>query len=454
MKEYKFINKIQELLDKYFHKIFNNSHLFYTIIFMISSLIIALLSLIQDTNVGNAILFLATVVSITFIFLMFESLIPQLESHFFSSEKKFDKWKLVLFLVNFLIGFILILIYFLNATSTDIQIQFLGWDVILPALFIIIYFGWNIVQIFFLKRGFEAVSDKVNDKISIKFGISKRKEVIHLVLMILALIVPFLIQLGTFFGFLPEFAPGGDRILFISCNLVILLILIITSWRLITLYQRSRKNNSTNAFSSIFYILIWVILWFRSFSFLNALLNITEASTDPDIVSSLIDIILLVFTAVMVLRGLGEKVYDSFIFNANNMPFFLFAFTILYIQGQIIMITGAGTLTAIFTNRNQINLINNFLIIVITVIFYWWYSEYSLERKGFIIRKHYNPEDVALVIQDFKEFLVNNKALDTNRVGDEKIQDFLRSKNLEIQEIKPLEQENKSKTDENIKSDN
>ena len=448
-----FGDKVQAILDKYFHKIFNNSHLFYTIIFMISSLIIALLSLIQDTNVGNAILFLATVVSITFIFLMFESLIPQLESHFFSSEKKFDKWKLVLFLVNFLIGFILILIYFLNATSTDIQIQFLGWDVILPALFIIIYFGWNIVQIFFLKRGFEAVSDKVNDKISIKFGISKRKEVIHLVLMILALIVPFLIQLGTFFGFLPEFAPGGDRILFISCNLVILLILIITSWRLITLYQRSRKNNSTNAFSSIFYILIWVILWFRSFSFLNALLNITEASTDPDIVSSLIDIILLVFTAVMVLRGLGEKVYDSFIFNANNMPFFLFAFTILYIQGQIIMITGAGTLTAIFTNRNQINLINNFLIIIITVIFYWWYSEYSLERKGFIIKKHYNPEDVALLIQDFKEFLMNNNALDTNRVGDEKIQDFLRSKNLEIQEAKQSEEKAEIEYIENLKSD-
>ena len=112
--------------------------------------------------------------------------------------------------------------------------------------------------------------------------------------------------------------------------LVIFLILIITSWRLLTLYQRSKKNNSTNAFSSIFYVLIWIILWFRSFSFLNSLLNVTQASTDPDIVSSLIDILLLFFTAVMVLRGLGEKVYDSFIFNANNMPFFLFAFTVLY----------------------------------------------------------------------------------------------------------------------------
>ena len=182
-------------------------------------------------------------------------------------------------------------------------------------------------------------------------------------------------------------------------------------------------------------------------------MNITQASTDPDIISSLIDILLLVFTSIMVLRGLGEKVYDSFIFNANNMPFFLYAFTLLYIEGQIIMITGAGTLTGIFANRNQINLYNNFLIIIITVIFYWWYSEYSLERKGFIIRKHYNPEDVAFVIQDFKEFLVNNNALDTNKIGEDKIQDFLRSRNLEIKKIKPSEEKSELIPNENLNND-
>lgn len=425
----------------------------YTIAFLLFSLLIALLSFIPDPNVGNVILFLATVVSITFIFLMFESLIPQLDKYFFSPEKKFDLRKLILFLVNFFISFIIVLIYFLNATSTQMQIQFLGWDVLLPGLFIIVYFGWNIIQIFFLKRGFEDISDKVNDKISIKYGISKKKEIIHLFFLILALIIPILIQLGTFFGFLPEFAPEGDRVLFIGCNIVILLILIITSWRLITLYQRSRKNNSTNTFSSIFYILIWIILWFRSFSFFNSFLNITQASTDPNILSSFIDILLLVFTSIMVLRGLGEKVYDSFIFNANNMPFFLYAFTLLYIEGQIIMITGAGTLTGIFANRDQINLYNNFLIIIITVIFYWWYSEYSLERRGFIIRKHYNPEDVAFVIQDFKEFLVNNNALDTNKIGEDKIQDFLRSRNLEIKKIKPSEEKSELIPNENLNND-
>ncbi len=381
---------------------------------------------------------------------MFESLIPQLHKYLFSIEKKFDKWKLIIFFINFFISFIIILIYFLNATSTKIQIQFLGWDIALPVIFLFIYFGWNLVQIFFLRRAFEDLSDKVNDKVVNKFGISKKKEFTCALLLILVIIIPILIQLGTFLGFLPEFAPGGDRILFISCNLVILLILIITSWRLITLYLRSKKNNNTNSFSSIFYILIWILLWFRTFSFFNALLNVTQANPNPNIASNLIDILLLVFTAIMVLRGLGGKAYDSFIFTPNNVPFFLFAFTILYIEGQIIMITGAGTLTGVFANRNQINLINNFSIIIITVIFYWWYSEFSLERKGFIAKKRYYPEEVVSVLIDFKNFLVNKNVIDINNVEDEKIQDFLHSKNLEVQKPELLEEKSEVKIENNL----
>jgi len=379
---------------------------------------------------------------------MFEGLIPQLNKYLFGPEKKFDKWKLICFTINFFISFFIILPYFLIGTSTELPIQFLGWDIILPALFIIIYFGWNLIQILFLRKGFDDISDKVNNKIIDKYGSSKKKELICIILLILALIIPVLIELATFYGFLLEFPAGGPRTLLIASSIVVLIILIITSWRLITLYIRSKKISSTNSYSSMFYILIWILLWFRSFSFFNALLNITQASTEPDIVSGLIDIILLVFTAIMVLRGLGEKVYDSFLFNSNNMAFFLFAFTVLYIEGQIIMITGAGSLTGVFANRNQINLINNFMITLITVIFYWYYSEHSLERKGFLIRKRYYPEDVALVVKEFSEYLVDKRFLDKDKVGIEELQNFLVTKNIKIKEEKPEETE--SKPDEEL----
>ncbi|MFX0105102.1 MAG: hypothetical protein ACFE75_06400 [Candidatus Hodarchaeota archaeon] len=446
MRNKKFVVKFQAVLDKYFHRIFNNSHVMYTIIFLISSLLIGILSFIPNPSVGNGILFLATVISSSFILLMFEGLIPQLDKYLFSSEKKFDRSKIICFTINFFINFFIILTYFLAAPSTQITIEFLGWDVILPTFFVIIYFSWNLVQIFFIRVGFEDISINIENRVVDKYGFSKKKEFVCFILLIIALIIPVLMLLGTFFGLLPYFDPLSlgvyePLIWYFGSHLIILIILIITSWRLITLHQRSRKNKTTNAFAPMFYIFIWIVLWFRSFSFLISLRGIIQPSTEMEIFSRFIDILLMIFTAIMVLRSLGGKVYESMLFNQNNMPFFLFAFTILYIEGQIIMITGAGNLAGIFSDRNQINLINNFLIIVITVIFYWWYSEHSLERKGFIVKKRYYPEDVALIVNDFKEFLVDNNALDTNKVDKEKFQNFLYSKNLLTPEVIDLKEE-------------
>ena len=101
------------------------------------------------------------------------------------------------------------------------------------------------------------------------------------------------------------------------------------------------------------------------------------------------------------------------------------------------MITGAGNLTGIFADRNQINLINNFLIIVITVIFYWFYSENVLERRGLIVKKHFYPEDVVLVLRDFKQTLVSRDALNTSKFGDEDLEDYLRIHNLSVPELTP-----------------
>ena len=438
------MSKIQEFLDKYFHKIFNNSHFLYTTIFVISSLLIALLSLIPSSAVGTGILFLATTLSITFILLMFEGLIPQLERYLFSPEKKFDLRKLICFLINYFIAFALILPYFLIDQKT---IQFLAWDVALPVIFLVVYFGWSLIQIFYLRIWFEDVSNKVDNKISDKHGTSKTKELIDLILLIVALFIPVLLQLATFFGFLDEFssAPGDSLIWYAGCNIIILVIIIITSWRLITLFYRSRKIGSSNSYSSMFYILIWLILWFRTFSFLNALRGAIQASAEGQVIARLIDILLMIITALLVLKSLGDKVYDSLIFKANNMPFFLFAFTILYIEGQIIMITGAGALSGVFADTNQINLINNFLIILITVIFYWWYSENSLERKGYIVKKRFYPEDVVLIVNDFKDFLETRGALDSNKISETEVQNFLDSKNVRVQEVESLEVEQEVK---------
>lgn len=440
------MSKIQDFLDKHFHRIFNNSHFLYTIIFFLSALLIALISLIQNQAIGNFILFLATTFSLTFIFLMFEGLIPQLEKYLFSAEKKFDRRKILFFLINFFISLALILPYFLF--STDIDIDFLRWNITLPVIFIIVYFGWNLSQIFFLRIGFENISVKTEDKFVDKLGSSKTKELVDVVMLILALAIPALLQLVTFFGFIEDFIQNDEELLFVIFNIIFVTIIIFTSWRLGTLFHRSRKMNSSNSYSSVFYILIWLIIWFRSFSFLNSLKNTIQNTSEMDITSRLIDILLMVVTALLVLRSLGDKASDSVFFNLNNLPFFLFSFTLLYIEGQIILITGAGSLTGFFGDRDQINLANNALIIFITIIFYWWYSEYSLEKKGYIVRKRFDHEDVVHVIIDFKKFLEDKNALDSNKIGEPELHSFLNSQKIKFQPKEP--EENKSE----IRADN
>lgn len=438
----KLLVKIQETLDKYFYRIFNESHLLYTLIFFISAILIALLSLIP--NSGDLILFLATTISLAFIFLMFFGLISKLNDFLFSTEKKFDRNKIFGFLIAFGISFLIILVYFLLGRSTEILIQFLGWDLILPTLFIIIYFGWNLIQIFLLKGGFEDLSVKINNKVLTRFKSVNGKKSISLGFLILGLAAPILMLLGTLFGFWsffepqPGVPPNDNLYWYIGWNILMFIIIGATSLRLISLYLNSKKNETPNVFSSMFYVFIWIIIWYRSFSFTNALRGVTQ-TTGADIFLAIFDVLLMVTTAILVLKGLGDKVYTSRIFNINNMPFFLFAFTLLYIEGQIIMITGAGALLGFFTDRNQINLINNFLMIVITVIFYMWYSEYMLERKGFITRKHYSQNEVILILNDFKEYLENKEALDTNKIGDQEFQEFLQVKKLEIKGIEPIE---------------
>ena len=98
------------------------------------------------------------------------------------------------------------------------------------------------------------------------------------------------------------------------------------------------------------------------------------------------------------------------------------------------MITGAGALTGSFTDRNQISMLNNFLILVVTISFYWWYSEYTLERKGLILRKAFKPEEVIVVVRDFKQYLINSGALGSEKISEMEFQNFLRNKKLNVEE--------------------
>ncbi|MBD3211836.1 MAG: hypothetical protein GF311_04435 [Candidatus Lokiarchaeota archaeon] len=442
------MGKIKEFLNKNFYKIFNDSHIFYTIIFFISALFVALLSLVPLTNVGNVVLFLSTSISLTFILLMFIALIPALREFLFSEEKRFDRNKIIGFLGTYLISFIITLIYFLLGSSTNLTVEFFGWDVLLPILFIVIFFGWNLLQILFLRSGIETLSEKIEKKILPDYESLDKKEKISLIIMICAVIIPILLQIALLVFFNPLFSSLGGEMYtwFILISVVMFIIIAITSWRLIILYMKSTANNTPNIFSPFFFIFIWLYLSYRTFSFLNSLQG--AGNVGADIFTAFMDILLMILTAILVLRSLGGKLFGATIFNEDNMPFFLYAFTMLYIQGQIIMITGAGNLIGVFSDQNQVDMVNNFLIIIITVGFYLWYSSFMLQRKGLIERTLFTREEIIEILKNYREHLDNLGYIKKQDLGKAELKTFLEKQKISSEEIfeKPSQSEKESDT--------
>jgi len=431
-------SKIKIKLDKYFHKIFSPSHFAYTVFFFIEVLILIVFYFLGSTTLGNVGLFLATVFSLSFILLMFIGVSSKFESYLFS--KSLDQHKVLIFIATLGVSFVIILLYFLFGSSTQIPIQFIGWDYILPGFYILIYFGWNIAQIFFLKSSFEDIAFKANDKILTDSNSNKNKY-FSIIFLILAISITILTQLGTYFAFTPFFEPQNPTdsleplLWFNGWNIAMYFVIFFISYRLVYLYIKSvkKKNDTHNIFSSIFFVLVWLIIWYRSFSFINSFRSVSSA-LGIDAFRAFIDILLMIFTAILVIKGLGSRTFKFRFFNPNNLAFFLFAFTLIYIEGQIVMITGAGSISGTYTNRSQVNLVNNFAVLLITIIFYWFYSEYTLKKNRLILKQMFNQKEVIEIVTDFKSHLINSGALDSEKINDMEFLNFLKNKKLIVEE--------------------
>ncbi|MFX1497892.1 MAG: hypothetical protein ACFFBH_10220 [Promethearchaeota archaeon] len=414
-----------------FHRLFSLSHMVYTILFFIILVIITILILFPIEGIGNTALYITISFALSYTILMIMGIFPQLDRYLFPKGKKSAIKKFIVFIIIFVVCLLLILVYFQYGSSAQLFIQFLGWDIFLPYLCIFIFFGWNLIQIFFIRRIFEDIATKVNEKIIRNPTNSEKNKIASYFILSIGLFLPILLQIVTYFGLINYFEPQSPW--FLGWNICMYVIIVLTSYRLITLFMKSMKHESPNVFSSIFYIFIWFYLWYRSFSFIWSFRRITSP-VGLDIFRIITDIFLMILTAFIVLKSLGNKLSKFKIFNQNNLPFFLFTFTILYFEGQIIMIMGAGSVLGSYTSQNQIDLVNNFLIILITLIFYWWYAEIILERKNFIFKRSFKQEEVITLVKEFKDYLENTGALEPGKINEFEFQDFLKKKKLKGKE--------------------
>ena len=172
--------------------------------------------------------------------------------------------------------------------------------------------------------------------------------------------------------------------------LIVLGLMIITTVRQKILYRESNEINLPD-FSGFFYMLFWVILWFRFFLFIQTGVNVQLNQTSPnDPLEDIVNFILMIFTIFMAL-GFCHK--DQTIKSAwitdFNIVFLMFAFVLSYLGGQMVLITGRS----IF-NTNTLSLYTNLILIIVNTTFYFWYSGWVMERRGFTRKTSYTlPEN-------------------------------------------------------------
>jgi hypothetical protein len=310
-------------------------------------------------------------------------------------EGEFKK-KAIICLISFGLGSILPIVY----GNTQFAISWLGFSELLPIIFVVVFIGWNLIQIHFVKGSFQEISMQVENKLIVQKEDQKRKNTYIILFLVMGLLTPLILHTLTVIGFWSDFESirATDEAAFntfIGWMILMFVIIIATDYWQIRLYVKSKKNETPNVFSNMFYILISILLWFRSFGFINTFRSSTAQTIGSEIFLGIGNVFLLGLTSIMVLRGLAERVKKSGIFNEDSIPFLVYALTIMYVTGQVVMIQGG------FDNKQSLDMFNNSLLLITGLLYYLWYSNYILQREGWIGKSYMTLDEVKSVVFEF-----------------------------------------------------
>ena len=109
------------------------------------------------------------------------------------------------------------------------------------------------------------------------------------------------------------------------------------------------------------------------------------------------NILLVIITAVFVLRMIAKEVRETKKMNIDAIPFLVFALVVMYIAGQVALILGSVTTTT------QVDLVNNSILLLSSIVYYLWYTQYILQRKDYIKRNRYTIKEIKGVLMEFAE---------------------------------------------------
>lgn len=499
--------KTSEIIEGQFLKVFDKRVRLYTIVFIVGAILIGVLTLIpfgestQGVNflgkegITNLNQFLIITISFTmiigFTLIFLLSRKKKLHDIIFADEKV--GIKALITGISLGVGFVVCLLWWsIVDQGVEGTVPFLQYQTLFGIILAIVFFGWNIIQIVYVKDTIEKTSIKSEARFQIKRELksNESKNRTATILNIIYMIIPFIFQIFFIWLFLyfdtPDFlealnptnprtsrfipenfswndwlvanpiGPEESRFLIFFTGyftdiwwgtqalqgiliwvIIVFGITIATTQNQVKLYRQSKSNQTITVYSGVFYIIFWFLLWIKLFLIINTYITIattlegTEASVSwyYQIFDWITSILLMVITILNLVRTFGLKIKS--VESTKITKFNLVIILFIFVASYW---GGQWSLIASGTSQNVLNLGTGVIVSFVYLGFYFWYSKWIMERRGFIRKSSFTtPETKAMLIevsQRYKERLL--QTIENEEIITTTLNDYMLEKKIVI----------------------
>ncbi len=406
--------QITKFVNDNFSNVFSITHWVYTLCFFVMALFIAIMRFVPDSLLFT--LYVATSLVLEF-FILFVISSWDASAMLVLGGTAFRR--LLLFIVLFGASIGITALAFYGSKSFPVQYQL---DTMLPVLYMLLFFGWNVIQIFFIKKGIEDMSAKVEQKAFKGETSTEGKKDKGVAFLALGLVVPFGMFIGVlallFFddtssGYLLWNHPLG-QVVFIAWLAGMVILLGAASFNAMVLYKQTVKHETPSVFSSVVHMLFLVYILFRSYQFINALgKSFQDPNQGMSLASDLLDACIMVLTLLLLFKGLGSKLSRASLFNKNNLPFMTFLFSSAVIMGNMVLVLGIQVGgAAVKVPQATVSAVNGFMMMAVAVIYYFLYLKHALMRRDQLEKDTYSLHEVQRLFVEYTDTVAGRYAME------------------------------------------
>lgn len=408
------VQRILDLVNTQFANIFSETHWPYTVIFFVCAMFIAMLRFFPGPVTLLVGIFITVTLAISFGFMFAFSNIPRLATPITTGR---PRRKVAMF--GIFTGVATGTTVILFAAGEQLPPQYRP-SLVLPVLFSIVFFAWNLIQIFFIARGLYAVSFKAEAAAFKGIDATGVKESKGRLVLVLAVVAPFAGLGGLVAAFLSGAVTSMNalvanpvgQLVFVAWLAAMILVIAVASLHATATFNATVKHETPSVVAPVVHLLFFTYILFRSYGFMNALSK-ALTSTEISFVDNLTDAAILVLTLLLLFKSLGSKLGKSSVFTKTNLPFITYAFVIVVVMGTMSLQLGitSGPVT-IQLPQAWVNAINNLGMMAVAIVYYFLHVRHKLAQEGYLERDAYSAHEVEVLIDEFARQLATRHGLD------------------------------------------